>query len=253
MITKPIKDKRRIRRHIKVRGHEVLRIEGFSDAIFAFAMTLLVVSLEVPKTFEELQIGMSGMAGFAICFGLLFFIWHDQYIFFRHYYLNDTKTIFLNALLLFTVLFYVYPLKFLFSLLISGNDFIENGVVHEKIKSALELRHLMEIYGFGFFLVYFVFFLLYQNALKHKEYLQLNLIEIFHTKTEMYKQSFMMLIGIVSVTCAALFSDNNIGMSGMIYIAIGPVITILIRLRFSKMRKIFTSDQLKEHDDWVNI
>ena len=253
MILKPIKDKRIIRRHIKVRGHEVLRIEGFSDAIFAFAMTLLVVSLEVPKTFEELQIGMSGMAGFAICFGLLFFIWHDQYIFYRHYYLNDTKTIFLNALLLFTVLFYVYPLKFLFSFLISGNDFIENGVIHEKIKSALELRHLMEIYGIGFFLVYFVFFLLYRNALKHKEYLQLNSIEIFHTKTEMYKQSFMMLIGIFSAMCAALFSDNNIGMSGMIYISIGPVITILIRSRFSKMKKIFTTDQLKAHDDWVNI
>jgi hypothetical protein len=29
------------------RGHEITRIEGLSDAVFAFAVTLLVVSLEV--------------------------------------------------------------------------------------------------------------------------------------------------------------------------------------------------------------
>ena len=30
-----------------MRGHEVKRIEAFSDAVFAFAVTLLIVSLEV--------------------------------------------------------------------------------------------------------------------------------------------------------------------------------------------------------------
>ena len=40
------------------RSHEVSRIEGLSDAVFAFAVTLLVVSLEVPKTFAELMHAM---------------------------------------------------------------------------------------------------------------------------------------------------------------------------------------------------
>jgi len=37
-----------------LRGREMSRIEGLSDAVFRFEITLLVVSLEVPNTFDEL-------------------------------------------------------------------------------------------------------------------------------------------------------------------------------------------------------
>ncbi len=97
--------------------HHVSRIESFSDAIFAFALTLLVVSLSVPRTFDELLATMAGFPAFAVSFALLAQIWYYQYLFFRRYGLTDRTTIVLNIALLFFVVFYTYPLKFLFGVI----------------------------------------------------------------------------------------------------------------------------------------
>ena len=93
----------------------MLRIEGFADAVFGFALTLLVVSLEVPNNFDELLSTMQGFFAFALSGWLLYSVWFDHYRFFRRYGLKDNFTMNLSAVLLFVVLFYVYPLKFLFT------------------------------------------------------------------------------------------------------------------------------------------
>src|SRR5215469_15706633 len=102
------------------RRREVSRVEGFSDGVFAFALTLLVVSLDVPKTFEELRHLMRGIPAFAACFALLYQVWWRHYRFFRRYDLEDGYVIALTGALLFVVLLYVYPLKFLWGLFFSG-------------------------------------------------------------------------------------------------------------------------------------
>src|SRR5438874_9840536 len=105
-------------KNFRWRGHEVSRIEGFSDAVFGFAVTLLVVSLEVPHSFAELKDAMLGFPAFGICFTLLLLVWRNHVHFFRRYGLQTAWASVLNAGLLFVVLFYVYPLKFLFTLML---------------------------------------------------------------------------------------------------------------------------------------
>src|SRR5215510_8986325 len=143
------------------RGNEIARIEALSDAVFAFAVTLLVVSLEVPKTFNELAETMHGFGAFAISFVLLFLVWFNQYRFFRRYGLQDNITIVLNGALLFVVLFYVYPLKFLFTVLVDrftgghAEVRLPNGNVEAMIE-ADQMGTLMLIFGAGYLAVFLV-------------------------------------------------------------------------------------------------
>src|SRR5262245_25183091 len=84
----------------RMRGREGTRLESFSDAVFAFALTLIVVSLEVPKSFADLIGVMRGFPRFALCFTLLATIWNTHYKFSRRYGLDDRITRFLTCVLL---------------------------------------------------------------------------------------------------------------------------------------------------------
>jgi Endosomal/lysosomal potassium channel TMEM175 len=130
----------------RMRGREVTRLESFADAVFAFALTLLIVSLEVPKSFADLINTMRGFPAFAVCFVMLATIWNTHYKFSRRFGLDDRTTRFLTCILLFIVLFYVYPLKFLFTLGI--NDMIFGGSDTGPRISQRQVSMLFSIYSF---------------------------------------------------------------------------------------------------------
>ena len=100
----------------RVRGASPSRLEAFSDAAFAFAVTLLVVSLDVPRTFDELMELMRGSLGFAFSFAMIVLVWRTHSRYFRRFGLDDLTTVWLNSILLFLVLLFVYPLKFVFTM-----------------------------------------------------------------------------------------------------------------------------------------
>ena len=153
-----------VEKNFRWRAGEITRLEGFSDAVFAFALTLLVVSLEVPHTFDELMDTMRGFAAFAICFAILVQVWFYHYRYFRRYGLQDGITVVLNAALLFVVLFYVYPLKFLFTMLvgsITGGATVGGRTPLDAMIGLQDVPMLMTIYGIGFAAVFGILAVLY--------------------------------------------------------------------------------------------
>ena len=197
----------------RLRGRAFSRIDAFSDVVFGFAITLLVVSLEVPRTFEELNHSLRGFIPFAICFLLLTLLWYSHFKFFRRYGLHDNATIVINAVLLFVVLFYVYPLKFLFTVLTNawvGQDATAFGTIGQ-------MRELMVLYGIGFISVYLLIATLHWNAWRQRDVLELNPVESFLTRSSMIEYTSMAAVGLISVLMALFIPLHLIGLAGFVY------------------------------------
>ncbi|HAP00655.1 MAG TPA: hypothetical protein DCQ93_01910 [Bacteroidetes bacterium] len=236
--------------HFVWRNHEILRIEAFSDAVFAFALTLTIVSLEVPKTFHELLQTMTGMFGFAICYTFLLLIWYKQYLFFRYFGLRDVTTILLNAILLFVVLCYVYPLKFLFSLFTVGTHIHEGEFIHP-FSSIEEVPQLMVLYCCGFIAVYVMLFFLYQHAWRKRDELFLNRVELFNLKTQMLSNLLLAFFGLLAIVVALQLPPESSGMAGFTFTLIGPGMSVFFSLRHKSMKKILSTEELTQHAEAV--
>lgn len=226
------------------RGEVVSRIEAFTDAVFAFAVTLLVVSLEVPKTFDELLVDMRGFFAFAICFALLLFVWYEHYKFFRRYGLRDLPTLWLNSVLLFLVLFYVYPLKFLFTLWMDQLlGFSENDMIE-----ASQVPLLMLIYSAGFVAIQLVFVLMYLRAYSLRDALGLGTLELSVTREEIQGYLLNVAVGSASIAIAVFGGDALVSLAGYVYLLVFPLQTINGRVMGSRRRKNENNTTVAEAD-----
>jgi uncharacterized membrane protein len=90
------------------------RILFFSDAIFAIAITLLVVDLQVPDvphldSARQLRDSISQMGGFALSFAVIGLFWISHHGLFRHIKGLDRRLALLNLIFLGCIAFLPYP------------------------------------------------------------------------------------------------------------------------------------------------
>lgn len=200
---------------------EISRLEGFSDAVFGFALTLLVVALEVPASFEELMRTMEGFLAFAVCFAFIIWIWFEHYLFFRRFPLQDGLTVFYNAILLFVVLFYVYPLKFLFTGLVSRVTGL--GPMRAAAESFQDGRTLMAVYGLGCVAVFAGFVLLYAHARAVGRRAGAGPLHAFDAGAGMLRHGATTAVALVSIALALLLPSGQLHWAGLFYSVLGPL------------------------------
>jgi hypothetical protein len=121
----------------RLRGLEMTRIETFTDAAFAFALTLLAISLDPLTTLADLRDALRGVPAFLLSATMLMMFWWGHHEWSRRYGMDDRRTFVLSCLLVFTMLVYVYPLRFMFGLMMAwlgnmvgielGSDFSAPG------------------------------------------------------------------------------------------------------------------------------
>lgn len=207
-------------------SREVTRLEGFSDAVFGFALTLLVVSLEVPATFDDLMAAFRGLPVFAVTFAILLLVWHEHHTFFRQFGLQDGMTIWLNGLLLFVVMVYIYPLKFLFGMLANFRGDARGGLPAGMIREN-QIVPLMVIYGIGFASIFAVLALMYLHAARQERLRAPGTDRDSGSRLDALIGAghcgVYVLVGLLSITIAVIGnSPIASGIAGMAYGTIGP-------------------------------
>jgi hypothetical protein len=223
---------------LRIRRHQPTRLEGFVDASFAFAVTLLVISIgHMPASVPDMLHALRGLPAFAASFLLIARIWLAHRDWSRRYDIEDAASVRLSLLLVFVVLIFVYPLRLLFSLFFS---WISHGYLVDQelvLRSAEELRVAFEVYGIGFSSIAVLMALLYRHALRASAAIGLSAREQLATRMHLTLWIALSGFGAFSALCAALlpFADAQpllTTMPGFVYAFTGLSAT-LIRRRYS--------------------
>ena len=125
----------------------------------------------------------------------------------------------LNGALLFVILCYVYPLKFLFTLFIDGLVFGRATLAIE----SWQVSWLFVIYGAGFAAIFVCYALLYLHAFRLKGELQLDDHERAVTRAEIARNLVLAGLGGASALIAILVPAGMAGLAGYSYMLVGVI------------------------------
>ena len=145
----------------------------------------------------------------------------------------------LNCVLLFVVLFFVYPLKVVANNLVPLITGIgESGF--EKL-SEYDNRFLMVCYSSGVVAVFLIFVLFNWNALRQRHQLDLTAEEVYDARSAMRAHGLSVLLGVTSIVLAVTLPGNRVGLAGMIYALEGPFQGIHGYVSGTRREKMFPS------------
>lgn len=188
-------------------SHSKSRLEALSDGVFAFAATLMVVDIGSSTELISFKKELPNFISFAASFFIMMALWKVHYNFFRRTNYVDNWIIAINMLFLFTVLFYIFPVK---SLL--------DSALNQAQMSIDDFSNLFQIYSLGFTMMFGSFSLLYFRAYKKDKEIDNPFRLLFYTRHFF----IFVIVGLISVVMANLQIGLKIGAPGFIYGLLGP-------------------------------
>lgn len=177
------------------------RLDAFTDAAFAFALTLLLIGGgdRVPETYADLVDVVRHIPAFAAGFAAIAMFWHGHVRWRRMTVRASGLSVLLSLTLVFLVLVYVYPLRMMMQ------SVTEVAMGQGSRFTAREAVNLFTIYGIGFAAMAGVQAMLFGTTLADRD---LSDPERSAARHELAAAVILMASGIVSATMAqtAFFS-----------------------------------------------
>lgn len=139
------------------------RLETFVDAAFAFAVTMLVISIdEIPGSLAELLDALKGVPAFAVSFFQIMIFWIGHRRWSDATSTNTTASTLWSLTLVFVVMIYIYPLKLMFGQFFywASSGYLPSAWSGQS--SAPDLSVLFAIFGFGMAAMALCLAMLYQ-------------------------------------------------------------------------------------------
>ena len=217
------------RRGFRLRGLEMTRLEGFVDATFAFAVTMLIIAgQQVPDDVSALLAAFRHVPAFAASIIVLAIFWRGHWVWSRRYGLEDTVSIWISWALIFTMLIYVYPLKVIFGGMFAA---LSEGRLGQPIavRSTGEARAIFAVYALGFSALALEIVLLNLRAWSFRHALRLNEREALLTRGSIEGWAIPFLLGLVSLVLALILPRGSIGWSGWIYYSMAVLLPLHTR------------------------
>ncbi|NVK21618.1 MAG: DUF1211 domain-containing protein [Kangiellaceae bacterium] len=229
-----------IRDHFRIRGENMTRIEVFTDAAFAFAVTLLVVSIDsLPSNYEEFITALKDIPAFAASFAQLVFFWYGHRVWSQRYGLEDLKTVFISCLLIFCVLVFVFPLKISYATFF---HWLSGGELPSPINFKLEqLKLFFSVFHIAFLSMCLILLWLYHHALKNKVELQLDDIELYESKTHYRGWLIMSGTALLALITTLALPANLCPFGGVLYATLGISMSLNSILRDKQKQQLIES------------
>ena len=214
------------------RGAEVTRLEAFLDAAFAFAVTLMVISIdEIPKTSAELLAALKSIPAFGASFVIIALFWRGHADWSRRYGLNDRYSQRLGLGLVFLVLIFVYPLRMVFGAFFA---WVTDGWLPADLRFATadDVRFMFIVFALAFGSMGTAMFGLHRHAWARRDAIGLDAAETLMTRYALLRWSMLPLFSLASLALTWSIPEVAaygwlLGLPGLVFFGLHIVHAIL--------------------------